>query len=94
MVTKVYLNDTPISITKYEEKSVNNLIQLSVEFLVTSNDYHDITTLLYKNAFHVKIPERNITFHGVINNYSTSLTNLYKENQLSTFSLQIIEKSK
>ncbi|WP_226526923.1 DUF3219 family protein [Metabacillus niabensis] len=94
MVNEVYLNDTPISITKYEEKSVNNLIQLSVEFLVTSDDYHDITTLLYKNTFDVKIPERNITFHGVINNYSTSLTNLYKENQVSKFSLQIIEQSK
>ncbi|MBU7592420.1 DUF3219 family protein [Metabacillus halosaccharovorans] len=94
MVTEVYLNDTPISITKYEEKSVNNLIQISVEFLVTSDDYHDITTLLYKNTFHIKIPERNITFHGVINNYSTSLTNLYKENQVSKFSLQIIEQLK
>ncbi|WP_394184666.1 DUF3219 family protein [Metabacillus halosaccharovorans] len=94
MVTEVYLNDTPISITKYEEKSVNNLIQISVEFLVTSDDYLDITTLLYKNTFHVKIPERNITFHGIINNYSTSLTNLYRENQVSTFSLQIIEQLK
>ncbi|PMC36029.1 DUF3219 domain-containing protein [Bacillus sp. UMB0899] len=92
MVTEIMLNDTTISIINYEEKTKNNLMQISFEFLVTSDDYHEITTLLYKNEFDVKIPKKNVSFHGVINNYSTSLTNLYKKNQVSQFSLQIIEQ--
>lgn len=94
MVTEIMLDETIISITNYEEKKVNDLIQLSVDFLVTSEDYHAITTLLYKNKFDVRVPERNLSFHGVINQYSTSLTNLYKKNQVSQFSLQIIEQGK
>ncbi|WP_175639066.1 DUF3219 family protein [Metabacillus schmidteae] len=92
MVSEIMLNDTTISITNYEEKTKNNLMQISFDFLVTSDKYHEITTLLYKSEFDVKIQEKNLSFHGVINNYSTSLTNLYKENQVSRFSLQIIEQ--
>ncbi len=94
MASKIMLNNTTISVKKYEERTVNELIQISVEFLVTSTDYHAITTLLYENNFRVKVPERNLTFYGVIKSYSTSLTNLYKENQVSQFSLQIIEQAK
>ena len=92
MASEIFLNNTRIAITNYEEKSINDLIKLSIEFAVTSDEYHDITTLLYKNKFHVNIPERNLSFHGVINRYSTSLTNLYKKNQVSQFSLEIIEQ--
>lgn len=94
MVNEIIINDTPISLTKYKEKKINDLIQISVEFLVTSDEYHAITTLLYINNFQVKVPEKDLVFHGVIKQYSTSLTNLYKENQVSRFSLQIIEKKK
>ncbi|HZH59942.1 MAG TPA: DUF3219 family protein [Metabacillus sp.] len=94
MVNEIIINDTPISLTKYEEKTINNLLEISVEFPVTSEEYHAITTLLYKNNFHVKVPEKDLAFPGVIKQYYTSLTNLYKENQLSRFSLQIIEQEK
>jgi len=94
MVNEIIINDTPISLTKYKEKKINDLLEISVEFPVTSEEYHAITTLLYKNHFHVRVPEKDLVFHGVIKQYSTALINLYKENQISQFSLQIIEQEK
>lgn len=91
MTSKIILNDRVIHLCSYEEGKVNGLYKVSVDFNVTSDDYHDITTLLYSGTFDVKIPERNLLFRGTIHNYSTSITNLYVEDQIGQFKLTLIE---
>ncbi|MUK88630.1 DUF3219 family protein [Ornithinibacillus sp. L9] len=74
-------------------KNGKTLHKITFEFIVTHEDYHDVTTLLYKNDFLVSVPNKNLQFSATINNYSTSLTNLYEENAQGKFQLELIEKS-
>ena len=85
------LNDRVIQLCSYEEEKVNGLYKVSVDFNVTSEEYHDITTLLYNGTFDVKIPERDIIFRGTIHNYSTSITNLYEKDQVGQYKLTLME---
>lgn len=87
----MFLNGTLIYLSSYEEEKVNGMYKISVDFDVTSEEYHDITTLLYVGTFDVKIPERDLTFRGTIYNYSTSLTNLYVKDQIGQYKLTLIE---
>ena len=64
-----------------------------VDFKVTSEDYHRVATFLYKNDFDVNVPASNVRFPATIQKYTTSVTNLYKENQVGDYSLTLIEKS-
>ncbi|MCH1625716.1 DUF3219 family protein [Ferdinandcohnia quinoae] len=91
MITEVLLNNKPLKITKYEEERVNGLNKISVEFHVTSEEYHDITTLLYEGKFDIKIPNKSLAFKGKIQEYSTSITNLYEKGQVGLFKLSLIE---
>lgn len=91
MTSTLILNDKTIDLRSYEEEKVNGLYKVSVDFDVKSDDYHDIATLLYNEFFEVKIPERNLTFRGVIHNYSTSLTNLYVKDRIGQYKLTLIE---
>ncbi|WP_027415653.1 DUF3219 family protein [Aneurinibacillus terranovensis] len=98
MVTEVILNDVNIKVTGYQEGVINDgktgkeLHKIAFDFKVRSGEeYHMITTLLYENTFDVKVPESNLKFRGTINNYSTSFTNLYKENSVGDFKLELIE---
>ncbi|MEH7415380.1 DUF3219 family protein [Neobacillus drentensis] len=91
MVNELILNDTVIKLDHYEEEKINNIYRITVTFKVTSADYHDITTLLYKGTFNVKIPERKLAFRGAIQQYSTSLTNLYEKDQVGVFKLSLLE---
>ncbi|MEH7546185.1 MULTISPECIES: DUF3219 family protein [Bacillaceae] len=93
MVNELILNDTAIKLDHYDEEKINNLYRITVTFKVTSADYHDITTLLYKGSFDVKIPERKLTFKGAIQQYSTSVTNLYEKDQVGEFKLSLLETS-
>lgn len=67
-------------------------IKAGFDFKVKSEDYHDVTTLLYLNDFIIRIPEMELEFPATISNYSTSITNLYKENEVGDFRLELIEK--
>lgn len=91
MVQQLFLNDTLIQLRSYEEEKVNGMHRISVDFDVTSEDYHEITTLLYNGTFDVKIPERGLTFRGTISNYSTSITNLYVKGQIGQYKLTLLE---
>ena len=86
------LNDRVIQLTSYEEEKVNGLYKISVVFNVTSEEYHDITTLLYLGTFDVKIPENDLRFRGTIHNYSTSITNLYIKDQVGEYKLTLLEE--
>lgn len=85
------LDDRTIQLTNCEEEKVNGLYKVSVEFDVTSEEYHDVATLLYKGTFDVKIPEKDIAFRGTIHNYSTSITNLYNEGEVGQYKLTLLE---
>ncbi|RFU64202.1 DUF3219 family protein [Bacillus sp. V59.32b] len=94
MVNEVMLDETVIKVTNYQEEVAEKTgaRQISFEFKVKSSEYHDITTLLYKGTFDVKVPEKELAFEGTILNYYTSVTDLYKENQVGDFHLVLVEK--
>lgn len=91
MVNEIILNETTIKVYKYKEEIEGHLHRISVEFNVTSEDYHDITTLLYNGTFDVKVPERDLSFRASIQQYSTSFTNLYIKGQVGEFKLTLLE---
>jgi hypothetical protein len=98
MAAEVILNDVHINITGYhedvikDEKSGNQLHKIAFDFKVRSGEeYHKITTLLYGQTFDVVVPDNNLEFRGTISNYSTSFTNLYEENAVGDFKLELIE---
>ncbi|MFS0823429.1 DUF3219 family protein [Bacillus sp. 1P02SD] len=91
MVTEIYLNDYKLNVTHFSEETENHLLLVKVEFKVSSEDYHDITTLLYKGNFELKVPERNIACNVIIQEYSTSITNLYEKDQVGDFTLILRE---
>jgi Protein of unknown function (DUF3219) len=91
MVNEIVLNETTIKVNKYDEEKEGHLHKISIEFNVTSEDYHDITTLLYKGTFDVKVPARDLSFRASIQQYSTSFTNLYIKGQVGEFKLQLLE---
>lgn len=92
MVTTLILDNRSIYLVDYQEKKTEkDRLMITVHFKVSHEEYHDITTLLYKGRFDVAVPEKNITFKGTIHNYSTSITNLYKKGNTGDFYLTIIE---
>jgi Protein of unknown function (DUF3219) len=91
METEIQLDHTPIKVYTYNEEMIDGLHQISVEFKVTSEDYHDLATLLYKGTFDVKVPSRNVAFTGKIIQYSTSITNLYEKGQVGDYRLSLLE---
>jgi hypothetical protein len=91
VVQEIVLNNMPIQIYSYEQEIVKGKTKISVDFKVTSEEYHDITTLLYKGTFHVNVPEEDLDFQGTIHQYSTSFTNLYEKGKVGDFSLSLIE---
>ncbi|TDL63052.1 DUF3219 family protein [Rhodococcus qingshengii] len=91
MVNEIILDETAIKVYKYEEERVNTLNKITVDFKVTSEEYHDITTLLYKGTFDVKVPERDLSLRASIYQYSTSFTNLYIKGQVGDFKLVLLE---
>ena len=91
MVKEIVLNNTLIKVHSFEQRKVNNSLEISIDFEVTSEEYHDIATLLYEGTFDVKVPESGLSFRGTIQQYSTSITNLYEEGQVGNYSLTLVE---
>jgi len=94
MINQIILDDTVINVKSYTEEMQNGLHSIQVVFDVASDDYHEITTLLYKGAFHVTIPETEIAFKAAIQQYSTSITNLYEKGNTGEFTLTLLETRK
>lgn len=82
---ELYLNDQLIQVDKFKEDTVNDLRKIWIEFRVTNEDYHDIATLLYEGTFDVRIPAKSLSFRGTIEEYSTSITNLYKKGNVGIY---------
>ncbi|MEH7223427.1 DUF3219 family protein [Bacillus sp. JJ1566] len=91
MVTEIYLNDYKLDVSNYHDETENDRLLIKIDFKVSSEDYHDVTTLLYKGNFDLKVPERNIACTATIHEYSTSITNLYEKNQVGDFTLTLRE---
>ncbi len=98
MDINILLNETLIRAINFTDTIVQNkttskrLFKINFDFHVTSDEYHDITVLLYENDFAVKVPEKNLSFKATIMNYSTSITDLYKEGEVGLFHLELVEK--
>ena len=98
MKVNILINEIQIEAFDFSEEviqkqdSKRKLKKITFDFHVQSADYHDITTMLYTNDFAVKVPKRNLEFQAIIYNYSTSITNLYEENEVGVFHLELIEK--
>ena len=91
MVENIYLDETKIPLTFFEDETVDGLYKVTIEFNVTSEAYHDIAVLLYRERFDVEVPDKDKKFKGEIYNYSTSLTNLYEDNQVAVYRLVLKE---
>jgi hypothetical protein len=91
MVKEIILNNTSIKVHRYEQRKVNDIHEILVGFEVTSEEYHDIATLLYEGTFDVSVPEKALSFRGTIGQYSTSLANLYEKGQVGDYSLTLLQ---
>ncbi|TFJ92687.1 DUF3219 family protein [Lentibacillus salicampi] len=97
MSQKVIINHMEINASDVHSDMVSRngkeLAKIRFHFQVTHETYHDMTTLLYKNDFIVKVPDKNLEFPAIITNYSTSITNLYEPGTVGDFSLELTEKA-
>jgi hypothetical protein len=97
MNTTVWIDDTQIAALNFQEETVMDSgkakKKIAFDFKVTSEEYHDIAVLLYKMEFRIRVPEKDLDFFAAISNYSTSITNLYEENQVADYKLELIEKA-
>lgn len=92
MEKTVIINEVSLVVEDFQVYRKEKPLKISFQFQVKSEEYHEITTLLYKNDFKVEVPEENLNFDAVISNYSTSITNLYEENNVGEFRLELMEK--
>lgn len=94
-MTKMFLNEYPIEVEdlQIDQDPQKNATIIRTTFQVTHADYHDVTTLLYKNDFLVDIPAQGIKMRAIIQNYSTSIDDLYKGGATGTFYLELIEQT-
>ncbi|SHG01739.1 DUF3219 family protein [Ornithinibacillus halophilus] len=94
MSEQVIINGYTIETESLNERKApeTNQLILELQFKVKHEDYHEVTTLLYKNDFTVEVPTRGIKCNANISNYSTSVTNLYEKDSVGTFKLELIEK--
>jgi hypothetical protein len=91
LVDGIVIDGHSIVISHFEMDNTSGLKRIAAHFPVTSEDYHDVTTLLYKGEFDVQVPAKEISFRGKIVEYSTSVTNLYESGQVGTFQLTLLE---
>lgn len=90
MAQEIFLNNRRIELERYIDLS-DGRTKISIDFKVKSEDYHDISTLLYEGVFDVYVPESELSFRGSIREYSTSITNLYEKDQVGDYKLTIVE---
>jgi len=78
LVRELYLNEMKLELQSYEEEKKKGLIKISVKFPVTSEEYHEVATMLYEGTFDVRMT-----------NYFTSITNLYEKDKVGIYSLTL-----
>ncbi|RKQ33278.1 DUF3219 family protein [Oceanobacillus halophilus] len=97
MSTTIMIDDYKIKAEEFHkariQKQGKEKWKVSFQFKVKSEEYHDITKLLYKNDFVIHVPDENLSFRAKIANYSTSITNLYEKDNVGEFELELVEKN-
>jgi hypothetical protein len=91
MANEIILDGRPIALNVFELTQVDGLRRISIEFNVTSEEYHDVATFLYKGEFEVEVPANQLAFRSKIVEYSTSVTNLYESGRIGIFRLVFLE---
>lgn len=98
MEMNIWIDEKQIKAYDFKDERIHvssmkhDATKISFSFKVSSEEYHDIAVLLYKNNFQVKVPERKLDFSATIHNYSTDRTDLYKTEQVAVYYLELIEK--
>jgi len=92
IINGMKIDTTSIKIDKIG-KDGESRVKIDLEFQVTSKEYHDVTTMLYKNDFIVEIPKEKLEVQATIYNYSTSITDLYEEGNVGDFKLVLLENA-
>ncbi|WP_238389636.1 DUF3219 family protein [Virgibacillus sp. MSP4-1] len=96
-MSEIILDDLRIKAESLQQEWIltgdKQLRKVIIDFKVTSDDYHQVTTKLYENDFTVKIPEENLQLQASISKYSTSINNLYHEGEVGDYHLELIEKT-
>ncbi|WP_033542617.1 DUF3219 family protein [Planococcus sp. CAU13] len=98
MDTIVWIDDKKIHASDFKEErldvsaSEDGRRKISFSFKVSSEEYHDVAVLLYKNDFAVRVPDLNLEFPAAIHNYSTDRTDLYQPGQVADYYLELAEK--
>ncbi|PKG24613.1 DUF3219 family protein [Niallia nealsonii] len=91
MPDEIVLDGESITVGSFKHEKIEGFHKISVVFPVTSEEYHRISTLLYKGTFAVFVPELDLSFRGTIQQYFTSITDLYKQGNVGEFTLSLIE---
>ncbi len=94
MARVIKLDQTPIEVNEYEAFLEPGLTKIKVRFPVTSEQYHEITTLLYRGNFRIEVPEAELDFQGEIIQFYTTVTNLYEKDQVGVFTVTFREVAK
>ncbi|MBM7603022.1 hypothetical protein JOC75_000992 [Metabacillus crassostreae] len=92
MVNEINIDDTILPVTDFKQDEKAGKLHVSVKFNVSSDQYHDMTTMLYKDNFSIKVPQKNLLFEAKITQYATSITNLYKKEQVGVFKVTFTER--
>lgn len=88
----IVINHFELATEDYKLDQKLSKTYLTIDFKVTHEMYHDVTTLLYKNDFDVKVPNEDLEFRAEIYTFWTSFTNLYEKGAVGDFHLELIEK--
>lgn len=98
METIVWIDDKQIKALGFKNEYVqisdakNSMNKISFSFKVSSEEYHDVAVLLYKNDFQVRVPDLELEFPATIHNYATDRTDLYQAGQVADYYIELIEK--
>lgn len=98
MKTIIWINDIEIEAFHFKAELMENSTvhtnkrKISFDFKVPSEEYPDIAVLLYKMNFRIRIPAQELDFNASITDYSTSITDLYKPNQVADYHLELMEQ--
>ncbi|WP_458122494.1 DUF3219 family protein [Paenibacillus sp. Z6-24] len=96
----IQLGDLEIHGLHYEEKQFVDaskpdsaeLRLITFDFVITgSQEYHDVTILLYNPTVDVRVPDRQLQFQAAVHNYFTSVPKFEKDTDTVDVHLELIE---
>lgn len=84
----IVLDDLTLDVKELTRDEEEGTVRIA--FDVASEDYHNLSKHLYKEEFLVRLPgSNNEEFRARIINYSTSLDNLYEEDNVGEYRITL-----